>query len=165
MKQYHPDHYQDNPLSNLAEEKMKEINEAYDAIIKMRSGGYQKNTSHTSSHSSTGDVQFAKVRQSIQAGRMREAEQLLAGISNRNAEWNYLMGTIAYSEGWLADAKEYLETACRMDPTNSEYSRALQMLQMRAGQGSYVYQTGGYDAGSICAQMACLNCLCYSCCN
>ena len=38
-RKYHPDNYQNNPLADLAEEKMKEINEAYDAINKMRSGG------------------------------------------------------------------------------------------------------------------------------
>ena len=29
-RKYHPDNYQNNPLADLAEEKMKEINEAYD---------------------------------------------------------------------------------------------------------------------------------------
>ena len=29
-RKYHPDNYADNPLSDLASEKMKEINEAYD---------------------------------------------------------------------------------------------------------------------------------------
>ena len=38
-RKYHPDNYQNNPLSDLAEEKMKEINEAYDAITKGRSRG------------------------------------------------------------------------------------------------------------------------------
>ena len=38
-RKYHPDNYQNNPLADLAEEKMKEINEAYDAITKARSGG------------------------------------------------------------------------------------------------------------------------------
>ena len=33
-RKYHPDNYVDNPLSDLAEEKMQEINEAYDEIIK-----------------------------------------------------------------------------------------------------------------------------------
>ena len=44
-RKYHPDNYQNNPLADLAEEKMKAINEAYDAITKQRSGrssgGYQ----------------------------------------------------------------------------------------------------------------------------
>lgn len=38
-RKYHPDNYQNNPLADLAEEKMKEINEAYDAITKQRAGG------------------------------------------------------------------------------------------------------------------------------
>lgn len=37
-RKYHPDNYQNNPLADLAEEKMKEVNEAYDAVTKMRSG-------------------------------------------------------------------------------------------------------------------------------
>lgn len=32
VKKYHPDKYQDNPLSELAEEKLKEINEAYEIL-------------------------------------------------------------------------------------------------------------------------------------
>jgi DnaJ-class molecular chaperone len=35
-KKYHPDNYADSPLADLAEEKMKEINEAYDAIQRER---------------------------------------------------------------------------------------------------------------------------------
>ena len=38
-RKYHPDNYQNNPLADLAEEKMKEINEAYETITKQRSGG------------------------------------------------------------------------------------------------------------------------------
>ena len=36
-KKYHPDNYQNNPLADLAQEKMREINEAYDEIVKERS--------------------------------------------------------------------------------------------------------------------------------
>ena len=43
-KKYHPDNYDSSPLSDLAEEKMKEINEAYDQIMderrKKRAGDY-----------------------------------------------------------------------------------------------------------------------------
>ena len=35
-RKYHPDNYHDNPLADLAQEKMKEINEAYDQIQKHR---------------------------------------------------------------------------------------------------------------------------------
>ena len=39
VKKYHPDRYQDNPLADLAEDKLAEVNEAYDTIMRMRSGG------------------------------------------------------------------------------------------------------------------------------
>lgn len=32
VKKYHPDQYQDNPLSKLAEEKLREVNEAYEYL-------------------------------------------------------------------------------------------------------------------------------------
>ena len=37
-RKYHPDNYQNNPLADLAEEKMKEINEAYESITRQRAG-------------------------------------------------------------------------------------------------------------------------------
>lgn len=43
-RKYHPDNYHDNPLADLAQERMKEINEAYEAVQSQRkaqrSGGY-----------------------------------------------------------------------------------------------------------------------------
>ena len=41
VKKYHPDKYVDNPLADLAEEKLREVNEAYDEIMngRMGSGG------------------------------------------------------------------------------------------------------------------------------
>ena len=38
-RKYHPDNYHDNPLADLAQEKMKEINEAYETIQKQRKAG------------------------------------------------------------------------------------------------------------------------------
>ena len=38
-RKYHPDNYVNNPLSDLATEKMKEINEAYDEIQRQRKSG------------------------------------------------------------------------------------------------------------------------------
>ena len=37
-RKYHPDNYHDSPLADLAQEKMKEINAAYEEIPKERSG-------------------------------------------------------------------------------------------------------------------------------
>ena len=38
-RKYHPDNYTNSPLADLAQEKMKEINEAYDQIQKQRNSG------------------------------------------------------------------------------------------------------------------------------
>ena len=38
-RKYHPDNYQNNPLADLAQEKMKDINEAYSQVMKLRQGG------------------------------------------------------------------------------------------------------------------------------
>ena len=49
-RKYHPDNYHDSPLADLAQEKMKEINAAYEQITKERSGrgstsgGYRQST-------------------------------------------------------------------------------------------------------------------------
>ena len=43
-RKYHPDNYHDNPLADLAQEKMKEINAAYEQITKERSGGGRSRT-------------------------------------------------------------------------------------------------------------------------
>ena len=47
VKKYHPDRYVDNPLADLAEEKLREVNEADDEIMNNRmgsGGGYGSNT-------------------------------------------------------------------------------------------------------------------------
>ena len=47
IKQYHPDQYGDNPLKDLAQEKLTEINKAYDMI---KNGGGSQSRSHSSSY-------------------------------------------------------------------------------------------------------------------
>ena len=49
VKKYHPDQYQDNPLADVAEEKMSEINAAYDQIMTSRRGGGYGKKYHSAS--------------------------------------------------------------------------------------------------------------------
>ena len=58
-RKYHPDNYHDNPLADLAQERMKEINEAYEMIQSQRkhgsSGtGYGGSTAYSGSASQGG---------------------------------------------------------------------------------------------------------------
>ena len=172
-RKYHPDNYQNNPLADLAEEKMKEINEAYEAINKMRSGGggggyqsayQQSGYRQQSSYASSGSSLYARVRQSINLGNLSQAEELLNTAPSQDAEWHFLMGSIAYRKGWLDEAMQHYQMACRLDPTNGEYRQALAMMQ----QGGQAYRPYGYgdsttDACDCCTTMMCLNCLCGSC--
>ena len=165
VKKYHPDNYNDNPLADLAEAKMKEINEAYDMVVKMRTqGGYQTSGGgHSAGQSSYGgqSTAFGQVRQLINQGNLSEAESLLQMSTNRSAEWYYLTGTIAYRKGWLDEARQNFWTACNMDPTNFEYSQALNAMGMTATRGTY--GGGGDDLATLCTTLCCLNCLCNSC--
>ena len=176
VKKYHPDNYADNPLADLASEKMKEINEAYDTITKARanqsqsqsSGGYQSayQNSYQSYNAYSGNSSnYAQVRSYINANRLDEAESLLSTAPNRDAEWYYLKGVIAYRKGWLDEARQNYQTACAMMPGNYEYQNAL-----RTVQGGYTpyrqtnYANNGMDAAcDICNALLCLNCLCGGC--
>ncbi len=173
-RKYHPDNYQNNPLADLAEEKMKEINQAYDTITKMRSGGggggyrqqggYRGTYQQQHTTSSSGSPVYTQVRQAINMGDLSRAEQLLRSAPVQDAEWHFLTGSIAYRKGWLEEAAQHYQMACNMDPSNAEYRQALMMMQ----QGGAAYRPYGYDmagaqACDCCTACLCLNCLCGGC--
>lgn len=172
-RKYHPDNYQNNPLADLAEEKMKEINEAYDVITKQRaggnhqqagsgySGGYQQRSYASSSGSN--DPAFARIRSTISAGDLAAAERMLHEIPTKSGEWYFLAGSIAYRKGWLDEAMQNYALAVQMNPNNMEYRQALAMMQ----QGGAGYRPYGYNSAAsgmdCCTSMLCMNCLCNSC--
>ena len=168
-RKYHPDHYAGNPLADLAEEKMKEINEAYAVLTKDGGAG---GTSTAGSYGSTGysgpsggSAEFAEVRRRIQAGDLEGAERILDGIGGRTAQWYSLRGVIAQRRGWMDEAAQNFRIAVQMEPGNPEYAAALN----RTGTGAYTYRQqeyGGTDDNklcNLCGSMLCLNCLCNSC--
>lgn len=162
-RKYHPDNYSDNPLSDLADEKMKEINEAYDEIMEMRkNGGAKKNNSYSSNPSSA----FPEVRSLINQGRLEQAQEVLDGVppQNRNAEWYFLNGTVLYRRGWFDQAYTSFATAVRMDPSNLEYRNALNHAQRQSGAQYNPYRTygntNGMSACDCCSNLICADCLC-----
>lgn len=182
-KKYHPDSYANNPLADLAAEKMKEINQAYEQVTKMRSGGgsgggYSSGNygSHSASQS-YGDgyssSSFKNIRDMLNAGRTTEAQAALDAVpsSGRIAEWHYLKGMVLYKVGWVNESYLEFQNAVQMDSGNGEYREALERLkdQMNGGyQRNNPY--GGYGGGGmqgsqcnscdLCAGMACADCLC-----
>lgn len=172
-RKYHPDNYHDNPLADLAQEKMKEINAAYHAIQQER-GGRSGGTAHAQQsyggyqyqQRAAGNPAFQQVRMAINRNDLGMAEQLLDRMGERGGEWNFLKGTICYRRGWVDEARRYYQTACQMDPGDPEFRQALNFVENnQAG-----YQPEGYEVFSsgcggdnMCGRLACTYLLCNLC--
>ena len=184
-RKYHPDNYHDNPLADLAQEKMKEINAAYEQITKERAsgkrgsgsggasygasgyggyGGYQGYGGYGGSQSYSGQSSvLQQARIAINTGNISRAEALLANYSDHNAEWNFLKGVVCYRRGWMDEALRYYRIAVQMDPGNAEYRQALDYME---GTDDTAYRPGGsfgtLCSGNPCLSMCCLYTLCSS---
>lgn len=164
-RKYHPDNYADNPLSDLAQEKMQEVNEAYDTIVRMRKegGGNSQNGGYRGPNG--GPSRYGDIRNMIMQNRLMDAEMLLDGIpaSSRDAEWFFLKGSVLHKKGWLEEAYNHFATACRMDPNNFEYRQALNHAD--AGRHTGSYHTGpaagqGCSTCDVCQTLICMDCCC-----
>lgn len=174
VKKYHPDNYSDdNPLKELAKEKMQQINTAYDQIQSQRaSGGENKEYREQSNQGYQYTGVYAEVRHSINARKFKEAEQRLMGVEEgeRTADWHFLYSVCLMQRGMVNDAMRELEIACSMDPSNLEYQRAKEQFNGRtSAYGSTYYGDGhrGYrhrsstdDACDCCTNLICMDCCC-----
>ncbi len=171
-KKYHPDRYKGHELQDLAADKLKEINEAYDIVQKERQSGYRQasegfDSSYSGSSysgSSYGSAEFANIRSAIQMGDLTRAEAMLDGISTRSAEWHYLKGMVLLRRGWYDGARQHFATAAGMDPANAEYANAYNTLN-RSASGYRQPFSGTQTTGqgiSMCDM--CGACLCADCC-
>ena len=156
VKKYHPDKYQDNPLSDLAKEKLQEINEAYNMIMKghgSSSGSY-----------SYGTPDYMSVRRHIDSGNLSAAESILNSTKDRSAEWFFLSGMLSYRKGWYDDAINKLKTANDLDPSNVEYSQAYgRIINMNGTYQNQAYGRGyGRNDDMCCQALQCY--ICADCC-
>ena len=167
VKKYHPDKYVNNPLADLAAEKMKEVNKAYDMIMKKGTntntsanyggyGGYGNRGGYTG-----GTPSFSTVRQMLSVGMTMQALMMLQNLP-KTAEWYFLSGLANIKSGRYTDGVRFLETAVKMEPNNIEYSDTLNSVRNRASS----YNTGGgmYSSGGGCPlPCLCLPCMCDGC--
>lgn len=166
-RKYHPDANVDNPLRDLAEEKFKEVQEAYDTIVKEREnggggyhygygtagsynyggnygGGYNGGGYNGSSYGgSSTDVERQAVYNFINNRRYQEALNLLNRMNNQNAEWYYLSAAANAGMGNNILAQEHASKAVNMEPNNLQYRQLLNQLSYRGRQ----YQSGPYGGG------------------
>lgn len=168
-KKYHPDV---NNGSAEAEARMKEVNEAYSLVMKMRregatggygygSGGYggagQGGAGYGGYTSANPHMQAA--RNYIHAGHFREAMNVLEGVMERGAEWYYLCGEASLGLGNRVAALNYARQAVSMDPNRFEY----RLLLSRLEGGAQYYQRSGASRGFSAPTVLCGNPL-LSCC-
>ncbi len=172
VKKYHPDKYQANPLYDLAEEKLAEINEAYDYLTKNKSSNGNNGQSYSGQSYSgqsysgkTNSSDFSnKVRNNIRSGNIVLAEQMLDETDARDAEWFYLKGLIFMKKGWYDQAYSSIQNAVNMDPSNFEYRDALNKMNVSNNSFRGNSMNRGYgsqpDLCTICQCIWCTDCCC-----
>jgi molecular chaperone DnaJ len=170
VKKYHPDKYSDNPLRELAEDKMQEINQAYDYLTKnaQSTGGGYRGSSYSGNRSyGSGGASFQRVREFLNRNDLRSAEEELNSIENRSAEWFFLRGVISIKKGWYNQGYEDLNRAVNMDPSNFEYRETLnRLMNSNRNYTNHSYNRRGGSDNDLCSTCACLCCgdqLCECC--
>lgn len=164
-RKYHPDSYVGNPLSDLAEEKFKEVQEAYDQIMKQREGGSHTYSGQQYQSSGNGQetVELQAVRNYINTRRFQEALHALQGIQVRNAMWYYYSAIANMGLGNNLVAVQHAKQAAAMEPQNMEYVNFANQMQYRAQryQGmSYGYGRQSFGTGNLCCDLWCADTLC-----
>lgn len=170
-RKYHPDSYVNNPLADLAEEKFKQVQEAYDQIMKQRENGgysyYSNGTGNYQQSQTTGSgqeaVELQAARNYINSRRFREALNVLANISNRTAMWYYYSSIANMGIGNNILAVEHAKQAAAMEPNNMEYVNFANQMQFRGQRYQnmgYNYGRKSYGTGDLCCDLWCADTLC-----
>ena len=180
-RKYHPDANIDNPNKEQAEEKFKQVQQAYEQIMKEREqgtgyGNYGSNNyggfGGFSEQADSGYQDEESMRRQaaanyIRSGHFREALNVLDGIAYHSALWYFLSASANSGLGNNVTALEHAWEAVRLDPQNMQYQMLLQRLE---GGGSW-YQTrqtmygfpGTFD-NSYCVKLCVANLMCNLCC-
>jgi molecular chaperone DnaJ len=168
-RKYHPDSYVNNPLAGLAEEKFKEVQEAYEQIMKDRENGYSNNSSYSGSGGSGEDsIEMNSVLSYLNSRRYREALDILSGIQQRSARWYYYSSVANAGIGNNLMSVEHARQAVNMEPGNKEYRDLLNQIEWqtqryqdtRYNPTGYGRSTGGYGTGNLCCDLWCADSIC-----
>lgn len=166
-RKYHPDSYVGNPLSSLAEEKFKQVQEAYDAIMKEKNGDFNYTDNYNNNGYSNGESsEMAEVYNLLGRRAYSQALSLLDSMPNRNAKWYYYSAIAQVGLGNNLRGMEYARMAVSMEPNNIEYQNLVNRLSFqgnRYGEVRNVYRGGrsGFDdASDLCCKLWLADSLC-----
>lgn len=183
-RKYHPDANVNNPNKDKAEEKFKEIQQAYNQIMQEKQqgysgfGGYSGGTAGGYSYgsSSYGGRSGGRYQESAEMQAVanylvnrcfQEAWNVLSRMSERGARWYYYAAVANAGMGNNVTAREYAEQAVRMEPSNMEYRQLMQQLNYGGTWyttmgGSYGRPYAGYSR--FCMSLIMMNLICNCCC-
>lgn len=189
-RRYHPDANVNNPNKAQAEEKFKQVQQAYDQIMKDKQQGYSYggsgyntgnagsgtygyggNNTHSGYSDSRGSEspQLAAAANYIANRYYAEALNVLNGIpfAERGARWYYYSAMANAGTGNNVTASQHAQRAVELEPSNMEYRQFLQHLEF----GGTWYQNRGSEyerpyagTGNCCWSFIILNMLCNCCC-
>lgn len=181
-RKYHPDANVNNPNKERAEEMFKQVQQAYQIIMKQRQQGtgYQgfgssysnrSTYSYRYSQSDAGTGSFPPEMQAainyINTRHYREAMNALLAVSenSRGGSWYYLAAIASEGMGNLVNAKNFIARAVSLEPSNFQYRQFQQHLE----SGGMWYSTQGaayeqpYEGQSWCMDMVLMNLFCNFC--
>ncbi len=190
-RKYHPDANINNPNKDQAEEKFKEIQAAYQQIMKERTAGYgggysSGGNSGYGSYGSYGGFGYGGFRQSqetgyenetylraagnyIRNGYFKEARNTLDGVreSERDGRWYYYSAVAHSGLGNSIAALEHARRAAALEPDNDDYRMLVR--QFESGGSWYEQRQAGYGYpiyadGNVCMKLCFANIMCNLCC-
>ncbi len=179
-RKYHPDANVNNPNKEQAEERFKEIQQAYNQIMQQKQqgygyggfsgggfGGYGSSRNYQSYGNRTQEMPEMQAAANYLANRCyQEALNVLNNIKEHSARWHYYSAVAHAGLGNNVTAVEYAKQAVQMEPSNLEYRQLLQQLNMGGGWYSSMGQSYGrpYEGFSrFCMSMVVMN-MCLNCC-
>ncbi len=185
-RKYHPDANINNPNKAEAEEKFKQVQQAYKQIMEEKengtssyssqgsyggsygsggyggsygNGGYGGNYGGYNYGSSTEDAELRAAANYLNNMRYQEAMRVLNNISRHNAQWYYLHAIANAGLGNNISAVQDAQTAVNMEPNNMQYRQLLSQLQ---GGGQWYTDMGqgyGYERAGGDMGKWCCECL------
>jgi len=171
-QEYNPDRYTDSAKKKWAQERMDEINTAFDAIMNYSRTGNAPQPENTNSASGNDrDDFYIYIRRLIQQGKYDTAlNQLKRYVNEDDAEWQFLMGSAMYYSGYYSSSFEYFRRAAEKEPSNREYTATYNRMNSSRNGNVYsspysqqeTYQFGGMccDPCTVCQCLICMDCCC-----
>lgn len=159
-RKYHPDANINNPNKDQAEEKFKEVQQAYQTIMKSRElgGSYTNNTyesrGYSGGRSNSGSEDSARLQAVcifLNARQYKQALDVLNLIQVKTADWYYYAAIASMGLRNNIEALTFARQAAAMDPGNQEYAALISRLMTQATM--YTGMRGKFDENKANAAM------------